>query len=264
MRKHSMAGLTQLGGFCIALCLLPFSSWADSLTKACPEIELREIAPNTWVHTSWYLLGGRTCTPSNGMVIVGEDRVLLVDTPWTPAQTEQLLDQLKPLIAKPGLLSPRRIVNLFVTHGHSDRAGGLSATLKRGISSYALSRTMIEVARHNTGEITFALPDNHFAFDLGERVVEVFYPGPGHTVDNAVVYDHASKTLFGGCLILSASAINLGFTGDGNVDEWGSSAKRASYRYPDTKIVVPGHGELGGTGLFDHTIKLVERHTDHP
>ena len=201
--------------------------------------------------------------PSNGMVIAGEDRVLLVDTPWTPTQTEELLNLLKPVIANPDPLSPRRIVNLFVTHGHSDRAGGLSATAKRGISSYALSRTMIEVARHNTGTVTFALLEDHFAFDLGGRVVEIYYPGPGHTVDNTVVYDRSSRTLFGGCLIRSESATDLGFTADGNISEWGLSAARAARRYPDVNIIVPGHGDAKDAELFAHTIKLVERHADH-
>jgi len=240
--------------------LLPHPSWAAAPSSACLEISLREIATNTWVHTSWHKLDGDVCIPSNGMVIVGQDRVLLVDTPWTPTQTEKLLDLLRPIIAKPDLLSPRRIVNLFVTHGHNDRAGGLSATAKRGISSYALARTMIEVARHNTGAVTFALLDDHFAFDLGGRVVEVYYPGPGHTVDNTVVYDRSSKILFGGCLIRSESATDLGFTGDGNISEWGLSTARAAHRYPDANIVVPGHGDANGAELFAHTIKLVEHH----
>lgn len=247
-----------LGALCIAASVLANPYWAAGAPDACPDLSLREMAPGVWVHTSWNALADGGCTPSNGMVIVGEDRVFLIDTPWTPNQTKSLLDLLKPMIAKPNLLAPRRIVNLFVTHGHVDRAGGLGATAARGISSYAFPRTEIEAARHNMGAITFALPDDRFAFDLGGRVVEVYYPGPGHTIDNAVVYDRSSKILFGGCLMRAESEVDLGNARDAHISEWSATVARAATRYPEVRAIVPGHGEAGGAELITHTLNLLK------
>ncbi len=236
---------------------------ATAPTQNCPPLSIREIAPGVWVHTSWGIVESQ-CIPANGMAFVGEDRVFLIDTAWTPEQTSELLDLLRPMIAKSDLLNPRRIVNLFVSHGHADRASGLSVTAERGIPSYAFPRTMIEAARHNVGTITFALPDDRFAFDLGGRVVEVFYPGPGHTVDNAVVYDRTSKTLFGGCMVRALTATDLGNTIDADISQWSASVARAASRYPDAQIVVPGHGEPGDAALLTHTQALIGARTSRP
>ncbi len=249
---------TGLGG--VLASLLTGPAWTAPTTGQCPALTLNEIAPGVWIHTSWNTLEGQ-CIPSNGMVFIGEERAFLIDTAWTPKQTTELLDLLKPLVATSDLLAPRRVMNLFVSHGHSDRAGGLSATAKRGIASYAFPRTIVEAARHDTGKITFALPDDHFAFDLGGRVVEVFYPGPGHTIDNAVVYDRASKTLFGGCMVRAQAATDLGNTADADISQWSASVARAAYRYPEVRIVVPGHGDPGGPELLTHTRTLLKDHT---
>jgi metallo-beta-lactamase class B len=250
--------LRLVGVLCFAACLFTNSSWATPAPTTCPDLTLREIASGVWIHTSWNAIAGDECIPSNGMVLMGEDRVLLIDTPWTPAQTEELLSLLKPMISKSDLLSPRKIVNLFITHGHSDRAGGLSIAAARGIPSYAFLRTEIEAARHNVGKISFALLDDRFAFDLGDRVVEVIYPGPGHTIDNAIVYDRSTKTLFGGCLIRARSATDLGNTRDAYIAEWRASVARIATRYPEVRAVVPGHGEGGGAELFVHTFELLK------
>lgn len=246
-----------IGSSGIAAGILTGPAWAEVPLDGCPALSLTEIAPGVWIHTSWSTLAGK-CIPSNGMVFLGDDRLFLIDTAWTPEQTAELLDLLKPMIAKPDLLAPRRIVNLFVSHGHSDRAGGLRATAERGIPSYAFPRTMIEAARHDVGKITFALPDDRFAFDLGGRVVEVFYPGPGHTIDNAVVYDRTSKTLFGGCMLRALTATDLGNTADADISEWSLSVARIAFRFPEAQIVVPGHGDFGDAELLSHTQSLIK------
>ena len=35
----------------------------------------------------------------------------------------------------------------------------------------------------------------------GDEIVEVYFPGESHTIDNTVVYLHKQKILFGGCMI---------------------------------------------------------------
>ena len=107
------------------------------------------------------------------------------------------------------------------------------------------------------GAIERTLAGDARVFDLGGRKVEVYYPGPGHTVDNAVAYDPASRVLFGGCMIRAAATTDLGNAADAVVAEWAGSVGRVAARYSEAAIVIPGHGDVGGRGLLAHTVKLI-------
>ena len=54
-----------------------------------------------------------------------------------------------------------------------------------------------------------------FEFEDSKRVragtysIEAFYPGPGHSPDNIVVWIPEARVLFGGCLVKSAGAKGL-------------------------------------------------------
>jgi metallo-beta-lactamase class B len=50
----------------------------------------------------------------------------------------------------------------------------------------------------------------------------------------------------------------LGYTGDANVNEWTNSLKRLLDKYPQSRIVIPGHGEYGDLSLIHHTLKLLQ------
>lgn len=86
--------------------------------------------------------------------------------------------------------------------------------------------------------------------------IEVFYPGPGHTEDNIVVWIPSDHVLFGGCLVKALENVSLGNVADANTEKWASSIQNLQIRYPNANIVVPGHGRIGSTDLLLHTIKL--------
>lgn len=250
-----MNGLTRRGALCGCFgcfaAALVFKADAAATAKR-PDFVFDEIAPGVWRHTSWDKLPNGAYFPSNGMVVVGRTRVLMVDTAWTPDQTELLL----------GLLSPiagRRPIELFITHFHNDRMGGIGVTAARGIVSHAFARTVTEAHAHDMGAIERTLAGEAHVFDLGGRSVETFYPGAGHTVDNAVACDRRTNVVFGGCMIRAASTSDLGNTADAVIGDWGASVARVAARYPDATQVIPGHGKIGDKGLFSHTISLTQR-----
>ena len=95
---------------------------------------------------------------------------------------------------------------------------------------------------------------------VGRETVEVYFPGPSHTVDNVVVYFRGRDLLFGGCMIKALGARNPGFTGDADMAAWPWSAQKVLERYPKARLVVPGHGPVGTLELVRHTIDLCRRH----
>jgi metallo-beta-lactamase class B len=96
---------------------------------------------------------------------------------------------------------------------------------------------------------------------VGDTVIEAFYPGEGHSKDNITVWLPQYKLLFGGCLIKSLDAKDLGNLSDANVEQWDDSVKKVIEKYQHVETVVPGHGNWGDKNLLFHTIDLIKQHT---
>lgn len=88
---------------------------------------------------------------------------------------------------------------------------------------------------------------------FGAEEVRVVYPGAAHSPDNVVVFFPSRGVLFGGCMIKGSASV--GFIGDADLDHWESAVD--SVRALGAKIVIPGHGPVGGAELFDLTTSVV-------
>lgn len=88
---------------------------------------------------------------------------------------------------------------------------------------------------------------------VAEGAIEVFYPGPGHSSDNIVVWLPEHKFLFGGCFVKSLNSKSLGYTDDADIEKWPHSMQKLINNYPTVKRVLPGHGKIGNTELLTHT-----------
>ena len=91
----------------------------------------------------------------------------------------------------------------------------------------------------------------------GERI-EVFYPGHAHAPDNVAVYFAEPKILFGGCAVRPLAGQSLGNLSDASVKDWPAAAARLVDAFPESEIVIPGHGAWGDIGLLKHTQSLAE------
>ncbi len=187
--------------------------------------------------------------PSNGLLVVGREGTLLIDTPWTPEQTARLLAWLRES-------QHSTVVDAIVTHFHGDRLGGISALPSR-VRIHALPATSELAARQGTTFPATALQPAT-SMQLEGESVETFYPGAGHTHDNIVVWLPQRRILYGGCFVKSAHSADLGNVADADISSWRTSVQRVIERYPSATIVVPGHGDLGGTELLVHTRDLVD------
>jgi metallo-beta-lactamase class B len=207
--------------------------------------DLTVLDVDTIVHRSMNAQG----IPSNGLIVVTERGLLLVDTAWTEAQTETVLAWGESRLGRPW-------IGAVITHDHADRDGGLGALQRRHIPVAALDLTVAKMAKRGVRGVTTL-----FAASAREikdpRGFEAFYPGPGHATDNIVL--SFPKVLFGGCLIKSMEARDLGFTGDADLAHWPEAVRRVARRYEENHVpVVPGHGDADMTaGVFQHTLDLL-------
>ncbi|WP_426748375.1 subclass B1 metallo-beta-lactamase [Myxococcus faecalis] len=208
------------------------------------DITVRRIAPGVWMHTT---LSDEDFgfVPANGLIVEDGDGSLLVDTGWNQQQAEQLVDWAASSLGKP-------VRAAVATHFHDDRTAGIPVLVARGIPVHGLEDT-VRIA----GERGKPVPSRAFTEVATLGPLELFFPGAGHAPDNIVVVHRDSQVLFGGCFVKDAAAKDLGNLGDAVVSEWPASLERVQARYPDTRIIVPGHGAPGGPELLNHTRALL-------
>ena len=216
------------------------------------KITTSHLVDNVYVHVSYGLPDGKNVYPSNGLYIVTNAGIVLIDTPWGEDQTKQLLDLLQKQYHK-------KILYCISTHFHADRTCGVDVLKKHGIKTYstALTKQLAKEKGDKQPEFTF---QGDTIFREGNLTVQTYYPGAGHTVDNIVVWLPQSKVLFGGCFVKSFDAKDLGNLEDANVKQWPLSIGRAEKCFPEAKYVIPGHeGWQGGTKVLTHTLMLLSK-----
>jgi metallo-beta-lactamase class B VIM len=214
-------------------------------------VSLAKIADNVWVHTSNYRIPGQQPIPVNGVIIVDGEDVLLADAAWGELATVSLLETVKRELGKP-------VTKLIVTHHHADRTMGVDAAEREGIQVFTHPDTPALAASNgwpvpNTS--VSALREPKSRTKVGS--VEVAYPGHGHASDNLVVYIPSGNILYAGCAVRGAESNTLGNTGDADLKAWAESLAWVKATYPETKIVVPGHGKGADLTLIDKTIGMI-------
>ena len=216
-----------------------------------PGLAVLRIENGLWLHRSDKDWGDGKPITSNGMFVVGDDALAMIDTAWTDEQTATLIDWAEARFNRP-------VRHVISTHWHWDRMGGMAEVNRRGIRGYALDRTAELGAANGIAEpgTTF---EKSMRLELGNETIEAFHPGPGHTEDNTVVWLTSRKILIGGCLIKSASSKGLGYTDEADIPNWGATLDQVLERYGEARRVVPGHGEIGTLDLVKRTRSLVEQ-----
>lgn len=228
--------------FIVAVIALPVFAQKDK------PLEISEIAQGVYLHTSFKQIEGYGLVDSNGLIVVDADQAYIIDTPWSEDDTESLLSW----IADKGY----RAMASFSTHSHEDRTAGIKLLNSKLIPTYTSELTKALLVREGKPVPIHTFHGNEFS--LGNGLVELYYPGEGHTEDNIVAWLPKSKILFGGCIVRSHEWESLGYVGDASIISWADSIKNIKSKYYDIDMIVPGHGTIGKSDILDHTIDLAE------
>ena len=211
-------------------------------------LEISEIEEGVYLHTSFKNIEGYGLVDSNGLIVLDNKQAYIIDTPWSEVDTELLLSW----IADRGY----EVKASVSTHSHEDRTAGIKLLNSKLIPTYTSELTNKILAREGKPVPTHYFKGNEFT--LGNGLIELYYPGAGHTEDNIVAWLPKSKLLFGGCLVRSHEWESLGYVGDASISSWADSIKNIKSKKYAIQTIVPGHGEVGKSNILDHTIDLAE------
>jgi metallo-beta-lactamase class B/metallo-beta-lactamase class B GIM len=231
----------------LKLIMLTLSGYACA-NEDIPELVIEEIEANVYLHKSYSHVEGFGLVSANGLVVIDEDKAFIIDTPWSEKDTEKLVTWINEKNIE--------LIGSISTHSHEDRTAGIKLLNSRSISTYASALTNELLKKEGKAFASYTVEDMDNTLFGG--LIDTFYPGAGHAVDNIVVWLPQSKILFGGCLVKSLGAKTLGYTGDASIEKWPHSLEKVNLKYPVARLVVPGHGRYGDRQLLDHTKKLAE------
>jgi len=213
------------------------------------------------------------------IVEMANSHLVLVDTPYTPEATRDLLTWIRTKFGE-------REITAINTGFHYDNLGGNSYLIDQGIPVYGstLTAKLLEERGQEIRTMTlqwleepkyqryykvhehlpYIAPTHQFELEegleleFGEQIVQIYYPGPSHSPDNVVVYFPDRKILFGTCMIIGWNRV--GNTADADLTAWPQSVRNLS-RF-DIEVLVPGHGDRLDPGLLEHTINLLEEYSN--
>lgn len=225
----------------------------DSLTVYQTEnLIIKRLSNHVYEHISYLNTDDFGKVASNGMLVINENKGVVFDTPTEEKSSLEFINFVRDELNC-------ELIALLPTHFHKDCIGGIAAFEKHSIPTYASNQTITLLKKNGQ---KFSKPindfDNYIALNIGNKKVYAEYFGEGHTKDNIVGYFPDDEAVFGGCLIKELGA-SKGYLGDANIKVWSETVEKVKLKYPNAKIVIPGHGKSGETELFDYTIQLFKQ-----
>jgi metallo-beta-lactamase class B len=231
------------------LCLLFMVSSLAHGAQGPSKLKIVQLSDTVYQHTSLSDGDAYGVKAANGLVVIEGKQAYFIDTPWTKVDTETLIQWVK--------VKGLTIAGVIVTHYHQDSSGGLAVLNKLTIPTYATTLTNTLLKANNFEPASNEITSD--TFDLVPGAVQAYYPGPGHTQDNLVVWLAKSNLLFGGCLVQSFNNRKLSSNEDSSVKDWPKSLQNVMVKYPNIDMVLPGHGQIGDVSLLELTQQLARK-----
>lgn len=226
--------------------LLTLSAPAQNQKSA---LEITHLTGDFYIYTTYQTYNGEKF-PANGMYLLTDAGAVLFDSPWDATQFQPLLDSIQ---AKHN----QRVIMCIATHSHEDRTAGLAFYKRQGIKTYTTKQTDSISKEQNEPRAEFLIATDTL-FTVGQHAFKTYYAGPGHTPDNIVIWFPKEKIIYGGCLIKSIEARDLGNLSDANVAAWPTTIRNIQRNCKHPTYIITGHQDWTSKKSLQHTLKLLE------
>jgi cyclase len=200
-----------------------------------------------------YALVSSRIPVDNSGFVVGERGVLVIDAHINAEMARAIQTAVREVTDKP-------ILYLVNTNYHGDHTFGNYAFPSETwiVAHRATAERMKEFEREKQfllatvnndptvyGDAQLRLPDivfdDYLRLDLGGRVVELYYFGPGNTPGDAVVFVPEARVAWTGNLVIGTGAVP--FLIEGGAEDYLDTIERFAATL-DVESIVPGHGPV--------------------
>ncbi len=236
--------------------LVPAVNWANENYNfhedetLSPRLKITHLTGNYYVYTT-YNTYKNSLTDANGLYVLTTEGVVMIDTPWDTTQFQPLFDSIE-------RKHHQKVILGIATHSHEDRTAGLKFLNEHGVKTFTTIQT--DALSKNVGakraNYTFK---NDTTFRVGSCSFQACYPGEGHTKDNIVIWFEKEKVLYGGCLIKSTEATDLGYIGEANLKAWPATLNFIKHKFSNPAFIIPGHQGWSSVRSVDHTLNLLKQ-----
>lgn len=238
-------------GLLVLACQQPSSqTFQPRVRYKSDQLRIEQISEHAFVHVSFLQTKDFGKVACNGLIVDSEDECMVFDTPTNDSVSKELIRWIRDSLHC-------TIKAIVPTHFHHDCLGGLKAFHDHHVPSYANQLT-IELAQHEKEVVPQRGFQDSLSLPIGSQQILLWFPGQGHTRDNIVAYFPSEQILFGGCLIKCLGA-DKGYLGDADTTTWSRSVDHVMARFPELRLVVPGHGDYGNTALLQYTRQLFQQ-----
>ena len=232
----------------IATALLAGAAVANAQGSA-TEVSVTEAAPGV------YMLGGANGFSSGMALIVGEEKVVLVDDGMAPITAD--------LVATVKELSGRSIDFVVNTHVHGDHVGSNATLAENGAVIFAhhnLRKRLVEDPDSAGG--VGGLPVVTFAdgvhFHLNGQEVHVFHVAKAHTDGDAAVHLMGSDVIIAGDLHFNYLFPFIDLDSGGTVKGYLAGMQKLIRMAGEDTVIIPGHGEIASRDDLQAAIDMLK------
>ncbi len=212
------------------------------------EIATTEAAPGV------YMLDGANGFSSNMGLLVGDDRVVLIDDGMAPISAD--------LIVTVAELADRPIDFIVNTHVHGDHVGSNATLAENGAVIFAhknIRKRLVEDPGPAGGAgglpvVTFADGVN---FHVNGQDAHVRHIAKAHTDGDAVVHLHGSNVLVAGDLFFNYMFPFIDLDSGGSVRGFIAGQRRIIKMADEDTVIIPGHGELASRADLQAAVDML-------
>jgi len=235
-----MKNALLLVGSCFA-----FAAHAQDIAT---EVATTEAAPGV------YMFSGANGFSSSMALLVGEDKVVLIDDGMAPISAD--------LVATVAELSDRSIDFIVNTHVHGDHVGSNAILAEDGALIFAhknIRKRLVEDPSSAGGEgglpvVTFADGVN---FHVAGQEVHVRHAARAHTDGDALVYLHGSNVIVAGDLFFNYMFPFIDLDSGGSVRGYIAAQQWIVDMAEEDTVIIPGHGELASRADLQASIDML-------